>query len=239
MVGCCCNENDAHLQAMRERQARMLRAVLAINGLMFIVEFGAGWWGGSTALLGDSLDMLGDALVYGLSLYVVARSVRWKAVSAGIKGAVMLGFGLLVFGEAIDGALTGRVPASTLMFGIGALALAANMLCVVLLTRHRDDDVNMRSSWVCQRNDMIGNAGVVLAGLLVALTGTPWPDIAVGMLIAALFLQSSAGVLRDAYRRYADADPAAVPSASAGVVGDARSVQSLDGRGARAADQKR
>lgn len=205
MAGCCCSEADPHLQAMRQRQARMLWAVLAINALMFALEFSAGWWAGSTALLGDSLDMLGDALVYGLSLFVVARSLRWKAISAGVKGGVMLALGLLVLGEALAKTLSGHVPASSLMMGIGVLALAANIVCLFLLTRHREDDVNMRSSWICSRNDLFANSGVIVAGLLVAASDTVWPDVIVGAIIAALFLHSSIGVLRDAHARYGQA----------------------------------
>lgn len=204
MAGCCCNENDPHLKAMRERQTRMLWTVLSINTIMFFIEFGAGWRAGSTALLGDSLDMLGDAMVYGLSLFVVARSLRWKAVSAGVKGVVMLGFGVLVSGEAINKALVGHAPQSDLMVAVGTLALAANTICLVLLTRHREDDVNMRSSWVCSRNDLLANAAVILAGVVVAFTGSLWPDIIVGLAIAGLFLQSAVGVIRDARNRYAN-----------------------------------
>lgn len=210
MAGCCCSENDAHLQAMRQRQSRMLWAVLLINATMFVAEFGAGWWSGSTALLGDSLDMLGDAMVYGLSLFVVAKSLRWKAVSAGVKGAVMLGFGVLVLGEAVHKALVGYAPESSFIMAVGALALAANVACLILLTRHREDDVNMRSAWVCSRNDLFANLGVILAGALVMLTGSVWPDVIVGAVIAALFLQSSVGVLRDARGRYAESAPSSV-----------------------------
>lgn len=194
----CCNENDAHIKHLRERQARMLWAVLAINAAMFVIEFTAGWLASSTALLGDSLDMLGDALVYGLSLFVVAKSMRWKAISAGFKGAVMLAFGLLVLGEAITKAIAGTVPEPSVMAVVGAAALAANIVCLLLLTRHRGDDVNMRSSWICSRNDLAANTGVLAAAALVAFSGSLWPDVIVGVAIAGLFLHSSLGVLRDA-----------------------------------------
>lgn len=206
MAGCCCSEDDPHLQIMQQRQARMLWIVLVINGLMFITEFAAGWLAGSTALLGDSLDMLGDALVYGLSLLVVAKSLRWKAISAGVKGVIMLGFGVLVLTEAIYKVVAGSAPEATPMIAIGAVALAANIVCLVLLTRHRADDVNMRSSWICSRNDLFANTGVIGAGILVMMTGSVWPDVAIGMAIAVLFLQSSVGVLRDARHRYAEND---------------------------------
>src|SRR5699024_4491364 len=115
MAGSCCTENDGHLQALQQRQTRILWVILSINAVMFVAEFGAGWWAGSTALLGDSLDMLGDALVYGLSLVVVAKSLRWKAVSAGIKGAIMLAFGVVVVLEAVHQAIRGVPPEYTLM----------------------------------------------------------------------------------------------------------------------------
>lgn len=205
----CCNENDANLQVMRQRQARMLWAVLLINALMFVTEFTAGWLAGSTALLGDSLDMLGDAMVYGLSLFVVAKSLRWKAISAGVKGAIMFIFGVLVLIDVVYKMVAGYAPESVPMIAIGAVALAANILCLVLLTRHRDDDVNMRSSWICSRNDLFANTGVITAGLLVMVTGSVWPDVIVGAVIAGLFLRSSVGILRDARDRYVESNTGA------------------------------
>lgn len=197
MAGCC-SENDAHLQHMRTQQAHMLWAVLAINIVMFLFEFTAGWLASSTALMADSLDMLGDAMVYGLSLFVVAKSMRWKAISAGFKGTIMLVFGVLVFAEAVTKAVAGQTPEPAVMAVVGVIVLAANLACLVLLTRHRGDDVNMRSSWICSRNDLFANGGVLIAAVLVAITESVWPDVAVGMIIAGLFLHSSIGVLRDA-----------------------------------------
>jgi cation diffusion facilitator family transporter len=203
MAGCC-SEDDAHLQHMRSQQARMLWTVLTINIVMFLFEFTAGWVASSTALMGDSLDMLGDAMVYGLSLFVVAKSVRWKAISAGFKGAVMLGFGLLVLGQAVVKAVSGHAPEPSVMAIVGVIALAANVVCLVLLTRHRGDDVNMRSSWICSRNDLFANAGVLIAAAAVAMTGSLWPDVAVGVVIAGVFLNSAFGVLRDARAHFSD-----------------------------------
>lgn len=213
MTDHCCDENDANLQVMQQRQTRMLWVVLLINAVMFVVEFVAGWLAASTALLGDSLDMLGDALVYGLSLVVVAKSLRWKAIAAGFKGVVMFLFGGLVLVEAVHKIMTGYVPASIPMMVIGAVALIANVVCLVLLTRHRADDVNMHSSWVCSRNDLVANAGVILAGLLVLLTGHVWPDVLVGVIIAILFIRSSLDVLRQARRRYKQRDAGSEPPA--------------------------
>lgn len=198
MAGCC-DENDTHLAELRARQTLMLWTVLCINAVMFVVEFTAGWLAGSNALMGDSLDMLGDSLVYGLSLFVVARSVRWKAVSAGFKGAIMLTLGLLVLADAIVKAWSGAVPQYGVMAVIGTLALAANTVCLLLLTRHRGDDVNMSSAWICSRNDLIANTGVLIAAGLVALSGSRWPDVIVGAAIASLFIRSAIGVLRQAY----------------------------------------
>lgn len=220
MAGCCCDENEIASRALQKRQRRMLWAVLCVNATMFAVEFGAGVLAGSTALLGDSLDMLGDAMVYALSLVVIAKSLRWKAMSAGIKGAVMLVFSVLVLLEAIHKAVAGAVPASALMMVIGSAALLANMACLLLLTRHREDDVNMRSAWVCSRNDLVANTGVIVAGIAVHVTQSVWPDILVGGAIAVLFFQSSIGVLRDAWLRYRD-------SSRAGGFSDSNAGQSL------------
>lgn len=210
----CCHEDDCHIEALRARQASVLRVLLAINVLMFVVEFAAGWLGSSTALLGDSLDMLGDGLVYGFSLFVVARGLRWKAVSAGAKGGVMAVFGVAVLLEAVAKLAWGEAPQPAIMAAVGAAALAANTVCLALLTRHRGDDVNMRSAWVCSRNDLIANVSVLAAAALVILTASPWPDVVVGAGIALLFLRSSVGVLNDAIRTFRGAT--ATPDSSAG-----------------------
>lgn len=210
----CCDENDSHIAVLRERQARMLWTVLAINAVMFVVEFTAGWLASSNALLGDSLDMLGDTLVYSLSLFVVARSTRWKAVSAAFKGTVMLGFGLLVLGDAVSKALFGSVPQPAAMAAVGTVALAANTFCLMLLTRHRNDDVNMSSAWICSRNDLIANSGVLAAAGLVVWSGSRWPDVIVGGAIATLFVYSSIGVLRDAWKSAAGAAERTASAAS-------------------------
>ncbi len=201
MAGCC-HEDDSHLTALRQRQTRMLWAVLVINAGMFVTEFTAGWIADSTALLGDSLDMLGDALVYGFSLWVVTRSERWKAVAAGLKGTVMAVFGAAVLMEAASKVVWGGVPQPPIMAVFGAIALAANSLCLVMLTRHRGDDVNMRSAWICSRNDLIANGAVLLAAAMVHASRSPWPDIVVGVAIAGLFLRSSGLVLSDARRSH-------------------------------------
>jgi len=182
------------------RQRRVLRVVLWINGTMFLVEATAGMLAHSTALLADSIDMLGDAIVYGFSLYVVARGPAWQARGALLKGSIMAAFGAGVLCEVIMKFIGGVVPVAETMGAIGTMALAANVVCLALLWPRRTDDVNMRSAWTCSLNDVAGNAGVLLAGAGVALTSQAWPDIIVGLLIAALFVISAVGVIRDARR---------------------------------------
>ncbi|MES1951431.1 cation efflux protein [Salinisphaera sp. S4-8] len=204
MAGCC-HEDDAHLQAMRDGQRRVLWTVLALNAVMFVGEFTAGWIAGSTALLADSLDMLGDTLVYAFSLAVIARGARAKALSAGFKGMVMLVFGLVVCAQLVAKLVYGLPPAAPIMAVVGTLALIGNIVCLVLLTRHREDDINMRSVWICSRNDLFANSGVIVAAALVAFTHSIWPDLIIGAAIAALFLRSAFGVLGDARGAYREA----------------------------------
>ena len=201
MATCGCGEVCASEQ-MRQSQGRTLKLVLAINLVMFVVELTAGWLASSTALLADSLDMLGDALVYGFSLYVLARDDRWKAISAFIKGGIMAAFGLFVLGQAVYKLFHPELPTYETIGVIGLLALAANALCLRLLWRHRADDVNMRSVWLCSRNDIIANSAVIVAAAGVWLTASQWPDLIVGLGIAALFLRSAVHVFSDAARTY-------------------------------------
>ena len=191
----CCDHHHVELLAARRR--RVLVAVFVINAAMFAGEFGAGLLIGSTALLGDSLDMLGDALVYGFSLYALGRSARWGNGAALLKGIEMAGFGLFVLAHAAIQVSGEAVPLSAAMAGVAVLALAANAVCFGLLYRYRAADLNMRSTWLCSRNDLIANAGVLAAAGAVQVTGAAWPDILVGLAIAALFLVTSFGVLRE------------------------------------------
>jgi Co/Zn/Cd efflux system component len=181
-------------------QRRVLWAVLAVNAAMFLLEFGAGLLARSTALLADSVDMLGDALVYGFSLHVVVRGPIWQARAATLKGVIMAGFGAGVLIEVVVKLIRGTVPAAEIMAPIGAVALVANATCLWLLWRRRADDLNMRSAWLCSRNDVVANVGVLLAAAGVAVTGAVWPDILTGLAIAALFVGSAVGVLLEAGR---------------------------------------
>ncbi len=196
----CCDDKAEALAKLCSKQERVLEIVLALNAAMFIVELATGLVSRSTALLGDSLDMLGDAMVYGATLYASAGGPLEKARVALLKGGLMALFAAGVFVEASLRAVRGVVPDEAVMGGIGVLALAANLACIVLLLRHRDDDINMQSAWICSRNDVIANGAVIAAALAVGWLGASWPDIVVGAGIAALFAVSAIGVMKEASR---------------------------------------
>lgn len=194
----CCEDKSCEIDALREKHKRVLQMVLAINAVMFVVESASGWIAHSTSLLADSLDMFGDATVYAMSLYVLGRSEREQGMVALVKGAIMLAFGLGVLIEASWKALHPVMPEAATMGAVGALALAANLLCFYLLFTHREDNVNMSSTWLCSRNDLFANSGVLLAAGAGYWLTSRWPDILVGTLIAALFLSSALHVIRQA-----------------------------------------
>jgi len=184
--------------AFPTRQRRVLEVVLWVNATMFLGEFAAGLVAHSTVLLSDSVDMLGDAIVYGFSLYAVVRGPAWQARAALLKGSIMGAFGLGVLAEVIVKLVHGVVPSADVIGGVGVVALAANGFCLTLLARRRGDDINMRSAWLCSRNDVVANVGVLLAATGVGLTDAAWPDIAIGLLIAAMFGSSAIAVIRAA-----------------------------------------
>lgn len=192
----CCEDKGCEITAMRQSHGRILWIVLAINALMFFVEGTAGLVAHSTALLADTLDMFGDALVYGFSLFVLARSARWQAVAALLKGTFMFAFGVGVFVEAGYKIWRPDMPAVETMGIIGGVALIANLICFFLLYSHRADNLNMRSTWLCSRNDLFANLGVILAAGGSYLLASHWPDVIVGIIIAGLFLWSALDVLR-------------------------------------------
>lgn len=194
----CCNDKACEIEALRTRQSSTLKIVLGVNAAMFLVEITAGLISGSISLVADSLDMLGDAMVYGFSLYVVARDERLKAIAALFKGSIMAALGLFVLGQAIYRIFFPLVPVFEAIGAIGFLALVANSLCFFLLWRHRTDDINMNSVWLCTRNDVIANVSVLFAAAGVWYTHSGWPDILVGLALAVLFLRSALFVLRGA-----------------------------------------
>lgn len=194
----CCIEKASAVERLRDRQTTTLRLVLLLNAAMFVVELVFGMIAGSMALLADSLDMLGDALVYGFSLYVVARGPVWKARAAVAKAVVMGLFGAFVFAQLVYKLSYPQLPTFETMGAVGVLALVANGVCLALLWRHRSEDINMRSVWLCSRNDLMANVSVLLAAWAVWMMTSPWPDIAVGVLICAVFLRSAFLVTREA-----------------------------------------
>jgi cation diffusion facilitator family transporter len=202
----CCNDKECAIEALRSRQAGTLRIVLAINAVMFVVEFTAGLLARSTALLADSLDNLGDATTYGLSLYAVARGARAKAKIALFKSALILAAALFVIGQVAYSSVHPGMPVFETMGIVSLLALAANGTCLALLWKHRSEDVNMSSVWECSRNDIISNVAVFVAAGAVWLTASRWPDLIVGSLLAILLLHSAIRVMRGALRALAEAE---------------------------------
>jgi cation diffusion facilitator family transporter len=211
----CCEAKSCEISAMRESHGRVLRLVLAINALMFFVEAWAGLSAHSTSLLADALDMLGDALVYAFSLFALARTARWQAGAALAKGGFMLAFGLGVLGEALYKAFYPVMPGVQTMGIVGGIALTANLVCFLLLYRHRADNLNMSSTWLCSRNDLIANVGVLLAAGGTYFLASRWPDIIVGGFIAGVFLRSAISVLSQAIGALR------APTAPAGHAGEA------------------
>ena len=201
MSGGCCDVDTVDQLANGERR-KTLCAVLAINLLMFVIELGTGLWADSKALVADSADNLGDSLVYAMSLFGVARSIRWRAGAAFAKGLIQLAFGLGIVISIMVSLLGSPQPIGVAMVAVAAIALIGNVVCLGLLMKHRNEDVNMRSVWLCSRNDVIGNLGVIVSGGLVILLDSFWPDIIVASLVGVVFLHTAYEVLRDASRSW-------------------------------------
>ena len=194
----CCEDKACAIDALQQRQSGTLKIVLAINAVMFVVVLVAGLVAQSTALLSDSLDNLGDALTYALSLYAVGKAAQTKANVALFKGFLILAAGLFVVSQIIYKLIVPATPVFETMAVIAAVSLMANGVCLALLWKHRSEDVNMSSVWECSRNDIASNIAVLLAAAGVWLAGSAWPDLLVGTLLACIFLRSAASVLRSA-----------------------------------------
>ena len=180
------------------RYRRVLWAALVINVAMFVIELAGGVHAGSVSLLADAVDFFGDAANYGLSLLVLGMALQWRARAALVKGLSMGGFGIFVLGQAAWSALAAKVPEPVTMGAIGALALVANVAVAVMLYAWREGDANMRSVWLCSRNDAIGNLAVMAAALGVAGTGSGWPDLAVAAVMGVLALTAARSVIQQA-----------------------------------------
>ena len=202
MSGCGCE-----VEIRDAAQRRVLYWLLGINAAMFLTEFGVGWIADSTALIADSLDMLADAIVYGLGLYAVGRSAVEKARAARVSGWFQMGLGVLILADIARRAVFGSEPVSALMMGMGAVALVANVTCLALIRAHREGEVHMRASWIFSANDVIANLGVILGGLLVWWLGSRWPDLLIGAVVAGFVLRGAGRILAEARAEQAAAAP--------------------------------
>ena len=194
---CACT-HDCSLDRLRERQRGTLRAVLVVNAAMFFVIAAAAFFGESAALLSDSLDNLGDAFTYGLSLYAVSRGAAMKARVALFKGALIFLGACVVAGQIVYRLIEPGAPLFEVMGAFSLLGLAANGLCLFLLWRHRHEDVNMSSVWECSRNDIASNLSVFAAAGAVWLTGSGWPDLLVAGALVILLMRSALRVIASA-----------------------------------------
>lgn len=194
----CCQGKSEDLKALADKHAKVLWIVLAINAVMFIVEMIMGHLANSRALMADSLDMLGDTLAYASSIYVLKMSLQAKAKASIFKAALMFLTGLFVIVETLRSFYGEGIPAALTISSIGLLALVMNALCLMLLTKHKNDDINFKSVWICSRNDIIANTAVIIAGGLVYLLQSKLPDLLVGLGITVLFLKSSLSVFLEA-----------------------------------------
>ncbi len=179
-------------------QQGVLIKLLAINGFMFFVELGLGWYAQSTGLIADSIDMLADASVYAIGLYVIGKSVRHKAKAALLSGWVEAVLGLMIVMDIARRAVLGSEPMSEFMMAVGMAALLANIYCLTLIQKHKDGEVHMRASWIFSKNDVIANAGVIIGGLLVWLLDSRWPDLVIGTIIALVIFNGARHIIIDA-----------------------------------------
>jgi Co/Zn/Cd efflux system component len=197
MNGCGCGD-DIKFEGLSDGYRKALWAVIAINGTMFCVEMVAGFGASSQALKADALDFLGDTATYALSLFVIGQPLIWRARAALFKGLSLGAMGLWVIGSTVYSVFVLKTPTAEVMGIVGVLALTANLISVGLLLKYRDGDANVRSVWLCSRNDAIGNVAVIVAAGGVFASGTAWPDLLVAGVMASLFLNSSVQIIRQA-----------------------------------------
>lgn len=193
MSDCGCGTEQAN-----KLERKTLIILLLINAFMFATELILGWFAQSTGLIADSLDMLADATVYGLSLYAVGKGILHQAKAAQISGLLQIILGLGVLFEVLRRLFFGSDPHSNLMIMVGALALLANVICLVLISKHKDGGVHMRASWIFSTNDVIANLGLIVSGILVALLDSRLPDLIIGTAISILVVRGGMRILRDA-----------------------------------------
>ncbi|MBO7922372.1 cation transporter [Alteromonas sp. K632G] len=193
MSGCGCE-----VEIKDQSQRQVLYWLLGINATMFVIEMGIGLFADSTALIADSLDMLADAVVYGVALYAIGKSLLHKANAARISGYFQMALGLLIIIDIVRRSIYGSEPVSGLMMSMGAVALIANVICLVVIRKQRNDEVHMRASWIFSANDVIANLGVIFAGVMVFWLDSRWPDLVIGVIVSCVVLRGAKMILKDA-----------------------------------------
>jgi cation diffusion facilitator family transporter len=191
--GCGCA-----IEIKDRKQQKVLYILLAINGVMFVVELIAGIIGDSAGLIADSLDMLADAIVYLISIYAIGKAYSRKESAARISGYFQIGLGVLLLAEITRRFFVGHEPQSTLMITISIIALVANIICLLLINKHKKGEIHMRASWIFSRNDVIANSGVIVAGVLVYWLQTPWPDLLIGVFITSIIIRGGMRIICEA-----------------------------------------
>ena len=193
-------ECDCEIALKDEMQSKVLIALLAINALMFFIEMYFGIISQSTALIADSLDMLADASVYGISLYAVGKRPAIKINAARTSGVLQIILGFFVLGDVLRRLIFGSSPETGLMIAIGFLALIANVICLLLIAQHKNGEIHMRASWIFSKNDVIANLGIILAGGLIYLLNSRLPDLIIGCVIATIVIRGGLHIVNDANR---------------------------------------
>ena len=193
MSGCGCE-----VEIKDQSQRQVLYWLLGINATMFVIEMGIGLLADSTALIADSLDMLADAVVYGVALYAIGKSLLHKANAARISGFFQMALGVLIIIDIVRRSIYGSEPVSGLMMAMGAVALIANVICLVIIRKQRNEEVHMRASWIFSANDVIANLGVIFAGGLVFWLDSRWPDLVIGVIVSCVVLRGAKMILEDA-----------------------------------------
>ena len=193
MSGCGCE-----VEIKDQSQRQVLYWLLGINATMFVIEMGIGLLADSTALIADSLDMLADAVVYGVALYAIGKSLLHKANAARISGFFRMALGVLIIIDIVRRSIYGSEPVSGLMMAMGAVALVANVICLVIIRKQRNEEVHMRASWIFSANDVIANLGVIFAGVLVFWLDSRWPDLVIGVIVSCVVLRGAKMILEDA-----------------------------------------
>jgi Co/Zn/Cd efflux system component len=208
-MACC--DDEVCLTKENTALRNVFITVLIINTVMFLVEFTTGYLSNSSALIGDSLDMLGDAFVYGISLFVLYRGAIAQVKASLVKGGLTLLLGLYVVGDSVYKIINPVLPVAETISLIGFIALLANVVCFVLLLKYRSKDLNVKSSWICSRNDLIANTSVIVAGFLVAYFNSRWPDIIIGLGIAGVVIQSAVSIIKEGLEQLHGSQPLTSP----------------------------